>query len=169
MNNINWKDYTIHDKDSIKGLFGKFRPLSNFHICDVWYEGGLYPSSEHAFMAAKTLDLETRQKFHKDSFDGIDYIPTLTCAEAKQLGREIVLRKDWEDIKYDVMLNIVFNKFSHNYDIRNLLLNTGNKYLEETNSWHDQIWGNCICEKCASIEGQNNLGETLMKVREALQ
>ena len=168
MKDLHWKDYAVWDKTCIKGIFGKknYMFLSNFHLCDVWYEGALYPSSEHAYMAAKTLDLDKRQIFHKDAFDGTHYLPTLTCAEAKRLGSQIQLREGWEDIKYDIMLNIVFNKFSNNSDIKNLLLKTGNKYLEETVDWHDNYWGNCICDKCTYIEGQNNLGHILMKVRE---
>ena len=37
---------------------GKYRFLSNFYPCDIVYEGIQYPSTEHAYQAAKTLDTE---------------------------------------------------------------------------------------------------------------
>ena len=45
---------TYNDKE-IKGFFGGYRWLSNYHICDVQYEGDIFPSSENAFQAAKAL------------------------------------------------------------------------------------------------------------------
>ena len=63
------------------------------------------------------------------------------------------------------MKGIVFDKFYRTYNIRNLLLETKDKYLEETNHWHDNFYGTCICKKCNN-QGQNNLGKILMKIRE---
>ena len=40
--------------------------------------------------------------------------------------------------------------------------------LIEGNYWHDNYWGNCLCPKCKEIEGQNQLGKILMKVRSTL-
>lgn len=39
---------------------GKYAFLSNYHPCAVFYEGIEYPSVEHAFQAAKTLDMTQR-------------------------------------------------------------------------------------------------------------
>ena len=44
---------SFYDSDNIKGFFGGYRWLSNFHVCDVMFEGDLYPSSENAYQAAK--------------------------------------------------------------------------------------------------------------------
>jgi hypothetical protein len=38
----------------------------------------------------------------------------------------------------------------------------------EGNNWHDNTWGNCLCDKCKGIEGKNLLGNILMQVREEL-
>src|SRR5579864_2083948 len=48
-----WRRYAVHDADNVKGFFGDFRWLSNFHDCPVYFEGLLYPSSENAYQAAK--------------------------------------------------------------------------------------------------------------------
>lgn len=145
------RNYIIHDENSVKGFFGEYRYLSNFEVCDVWFDGNLYGSSESAYMSAKTLDFILREKFTKQS--GI--IPK----EAKKLGREIPLRSDWEEVKYEVMASVVFDKFYRNKELRNKLLSTGNKYLEETNHWKDVYWG--VCDGV----GENNLGKLLMSIR----
>ena len=90
-----------------------------------------YPSSEHAFQAAKTFDIEERKKFQKYS----------TPKSAKQHGRKVKLRPDWENVKIQVMKNIVKDKFTRNEDIRQLLLATEDAHLEEGNFHGDKFWG----------------------------
>ena len=69
---------------------GEFKnPLSNFYKAECEYEGLVYRNSEAAFQAAKVLDNETRKKFQN-----------LNPSEAKRLGRNVTLRKDWGDVKY---------------------------------------------------------------------
>ncbi len=142
------RDYIVHSKKEILGFFGEYRFLSNFHQCPVYFEGALYPSTENAFMAAKTLDINERIQFQN-----------IEPKEAKTLGRQIKLRSDWESVKYDVMATVIFDKFYRNKTIRQKLIDTGEAYLEETNHWNDRIWG--VCEG----EGQNHLGKILMNIR----
>ena len=54
-------------------------------------------------------------------------------------------------------------------ELREKLLATGNEELVEGNTWHDNIWGNCSCDCCKKIEGQNKLGKLLMQVREEIR
>lgn len=156
-----WKAYAIWDENNIKGFFGDYRFLSNFQPCEVFFEGEKYPSSEHAFMASKSLIKNVRNQFSSNPLND----KLLTCREAKQLGKEIVLRPDWDNIRYDMMLAVVFDKFWRNYDLREKLLQTGNKYLEETCHWMDLFWG--VDYKTGN--GENNLGKILMKVRTILK
>jgi ribA/ribD-fused uncharacterized protein len=140
---------SIHDEENIKGFFNKYRPLSNFHICDVWYEGLLYTSTESAYQAAKLLP-EERWEF-----------TTMTPSQAMKAGRVRHLesdKEDWMKRRVDVMNAVLFEKFK-DLELRKLLLETGDKYLEETNWWNDTFWG-------ASPEGgQNTLGKLLMNLR----
>jgi ribA/ribD-fused uncharacterized protein len=145
-----WKQYSVHNEEEIRGFFGDYRFLSNYHKCPVMFDGILYPSSENAYMAAKSLDPQVRVQFE-------DIEPK----DAKALGRTIQLRSDWESVKFDIMLAILFDKFYRNKGIRQKLIDTGNAYLEETNHWGDQIWG-----ANEQGEGENMLGRLLMKVRE---
>ncbi len=146
------RDYIVHDENNVKGFFGDYRFLSNFHMAPVWYEGILYPSTEHAYQAAKTLDESVRMEFLG-----------LTCGKAKNKGQEIGLRDNWDTIKYDVMFAVVFDKFFRHQDLKELLLSTGDKYLEETNHWGDKYYG--VCEG----EGKNVLGKILMQVRDVIR
>jgi ribA/ribD-fused uncharacterized protein len=142
------RDYIIHDESQIKGFFGEYRFLSNFELGDVIYEGIKYPSSENAYQAAKSLDLEIRNQF-------VNISPN----ESKKLGQKIDVREDWEEVKYGIMYQIVLDKFSRNYELGDLLIETGDKYLEETNHWKDKVWG--VCDGV----GKNWLGKILMDVR----
>lgn len=141
-----------------KGAILKFRGehhfLSNFYLCNVEYEGIIYPSSEHAFQAAKTLDISERQ--------------AISClkkpAEAKRAGNKLDLRENWDSIRVKIMWDIVLAKFQQNYPLREKLLQTGECLLIEGNRWHDNFYGVCYCDSCKG-HGLNYLGRTLMHVR----
>jgi len=135
--------------DFIHGFFKEHRNLSNFGDGKVEYEGLVYPSREAAYQAAKSLDPEVRKQF-------LEYTP----AKAKEKGREVQLREDWEEIKDEVMYQVVKNCVDNNDDIRQLLLSTGDKYLEETNWWGDKYWG------VYHGVGRNMLGHILMAIRD---
>lgn len=154
-----WKEIAVVSDSKILGFFGEYRYLSNFHLCTVHFEGYEFPSSEHAYMFAKLDMLEmTTDEILKAYSD----VTKMTPREVKKWGQTVKLRPDWEEVKYDIMSCIVFDKFYRNLDLRKKLLSTGHKYLEETLWWKDCYWGYDINLK----RGQNNLGKILMKVRE---
>lgn len=135
----------------------EFSFCSNFAACDIEYKGHTYKTAEHAFQAAKA-QLEGYRAWVADA---------TTPGQAKRRGREIPLRPDWEYIKDDVMLDIVRIKF-HDPDMKLRLVKSRDWILCENNYWHDNYWGNCTCEKCKNIPGQNKLGKILMQVREEI-
>lgn len=141
----------VVNETGIFGFFNEYRFLSNFHVCEIIYEGISYPSSEAAYMSAKSTDLDVKKVF-----------TTLEPWKARKAGQLIELRADWEKIKNQVMFDVNLDKYTRHEDLKKLLLATGNKYLEETNWWNDKYWGVC------NGEGQNWLGKTLMKVRDQL-
>ena len=136
----------------INSFEGPYRFLSNFYPAEIEFEGMTYPSVEHAYQAAKTLDTEVRKK--------IAAIPN--PGDAKRMGRAQQVRADWEDVKFDVMEKCVRYKFTHHPDMKEKLLATGDAYLEEGNTWTDRIWG------VYQGQGENRLGKILMKVRKEL-
>lgn len=133
---------------------GDYRFLSNFFMTTVVFEGDHYPSSEHAYMAAKTTDATIRMKVARCA----------TPKEAKSMGRKIQLRASWEGMKQQVMQQILMDKFSRNSIIRQKLLDTGDQQLVEGNWWNDKVWGVCL----KTNQGKNLLGHTLMTVRQLL-
>lgn len=133
--------------DKILGFKGKYRWLSNFVDCPIMYEGVLYPSTENAYQAAKTLDLEARKQFE-----------TLTAFDAKKAGKTVPIRPDWEAYKLLVMFKALRQKFTQE-PFRTKLLNTGDAYIEETNYWGDTFWGVC------NGVGENYLGKIIMELR----
>jgi ribA/ribD-fused uncharacterized protein len=153
-----------HNDQEIRGFFGEYRWLSNFHMCDVYYKGALYPSSEHAYMSAKSNRIADKKIFQKISGSGGEHIGP-SAAQARKMGQNITLREDWEQVKSSVMLECLISKFTNNEDLKNKLLETENKYLEETNWWMDRFYG--VDYKTG--QGQNMLGRCLMKVRRFLQ
>ncbi len=126
--------------------------LSNFYLAPTPYEGIVYPTSEHAFQAAKTLDVAERRRLADLS----------TPAQAKRAGRRVVLRADWEKVKIAIMTTIVRAKFQHNPELAQKLLATVNAELIEGNRHRDRFWGVC------GGKGQNWLGRILMEVRAEL-
>jgi len=85
------------------------------------------------------------------------------ASDAKKFGQTVELRSNWEDIKIAMMYKVCYPKFLQNTDLKQLLLSTGDKYLEETNYWKDTTWG--VCNRI----GTNYLGKVLMAVREDIR
>lgn len=135
--------------DSFKG--GNFF-LSNFYSAEVTYDGITYKNNEAAFQAQKCVNEIDRLSFMK-----------LNPSDAKKKGRNVNLRKDWEQVKIQKMYEIVLAKFTQNEDLKEKLLLTGDIYLEEGNDWGDRVWGT------VNGIGANNLGKILMRVREELR
>jgi len=141
-----------HDQNKIESFSGVFHFLSNFHRAPMMYKGIAYPTSEHAYQAAKSLNDNTRMNV---SILG-------TPSEAKKYGKTVQLRADWDDVKLDVMAEIVRAKFMQNPSLKEKLLATEDIILEEGNAWGDTYWGMC------KGKGENHLGKTLMNLRESL-
>ena len=133
----------------ILAFFGNHRFLSNFYLCPVTVEGIAFTCSEAAFQAQKTLDLRIRQQF-----------APLTPSASKSQGRCLRLRPDWDRVKDDVMRMVLKAKFDQNHDLRQLLIETAPRHLEEGNTWGDIYWGT------VGGVGQNMLGKLLMELRE---
>ena len=136
-------------QNEIKGFTGKYYPLSNYSFSEFSLDGYKYTNAEAAFHSYKNKDYQPA--FHK-----------LNPKDAKILGRRVKLRDDWEEIKDEVMYNVIKAKFIQCQSCKELLLSTGDAYLEETNTWNDKYWGVC------NGEGKNKLGKLLMRLRTEL-
>jgi ribA/ribD-fused uncharacterized protein len=147
---------------AIMQFTGRWDCLSNFYPSPLMVGDGItYPTAEHAFQAMKTPDRGIRATIAAYTLPGA----------AKQAGRKLNLRPDWERIKKQVMLRVVMAKFARNPELALRLCATGNALLVEGNTWHDNYWGDCHCGQRAACEmpGLNYLGQILMAARFVLR
>ena len=82
--------------EKIDSFNGEYYFLSNYYHSPIVFEGIHYPTVEHAFQAAKTLNNNKR----------LEIARMRTPGEAKKAGRTVSLRPDWEKIKFDLMFEV---------------------------------------------------------------
>jgi len=138
---------------------GQYAPFSNFYPAIIEFQGIKFPTVEHAFVAAKSMDPLFWYKISK--------LSAKQAGKAKSMGRRVKLRKDWEIKKISFMKQFLKQKFIQR-PFRELLLSTHPAPLVEGNYWHDNFWGDCKCKKCKYIVGLNHLGHLLMLTRGSL-
>jgi len=146
-------EFAIHNDTEICGFFSSYRYLSNFWACTIEYKGLIFPNVENAYQSYKYPENQREQ------------FVSITPFTAKKFGKFApgFNKKEWDSSKYQLMYDLVFIKFFTNNYLKQLLVDTKPKHLEERNNWHDIWWG--TDEKG---NGQNNLGKILMDVRNKL-
>ncbi len=105
----------------------------------VEFDGIEFDCVEKAYQAAKCSRRADRFQFQ-----------SLSASQAKELGEsaQIELRENWPQMKFRVMYELVWQKFSFCEELRQKLLATGDAEI---------------------IEPDNHLGEILMRVRNAIK
>ena len=146
------------------GFFSIHCFLSNFHHCDINFEGQSYTCLEQGYQCIKA-------KVCKDEKALTEIMKCKRPADMKRLGADIVTNERWECIKLEVMEELVFCKFRQNKVLYNCLLNTRPHNLIECTL--DEFWGaGCLLGSIALNEGcwpgQNYLGKILVRVRSQL-
>jgi len=145
----------ITERKVIDSFHGDYRFLSNFWESDITYDNGIYPTVEHAFQAAKTLDVDENEAIRQ----------ARTPGEAKRMGQKCTLRPDWDDVKIQTMRACLMRKFSDPI-LYIKLLETDPHALIEGNAWGDKFWGVCPDDSNFGITtGKNHLGVILMEIR----
>ena len=130
------------------------------------YKGYKVTSSEQAFMLEKAL------MFDKSMVERI--LSTTNPAEIKKLGRKVKNfdEKKWNEVRYDIMVDILCAKFSIE-PLKTELLNTGIEFIVEA-SPTDKIWGAGLALGDPRLNyakyylGRNLLGHALMDARARL-
>jgi len=138
----------------IKEFKNEYRWLSNFARCGVELDGQMYKSVEHAYQSAKSDDPEWKE------FCTVEINP----AEVRKQSRNIQIRKDWDNIKEDIMLKCLKEKYDQE-PYKQLLLDTKNEQIQEGNWWGDKYWGVDL----KTGEGQNRLGKMIMQIRQEIR
>jgi ribA/ribD-fused uncharacterized protein len=138
----------FYETDRPYGLF------SNFSRHPITIDGRLWPTSEHFFQAEKFEDREQQELVRAAKS------PFL----AAQMGRDRArpMRRDWEQVRDDVMRNVLDAKMMQHDDVRGVLLSTcGASIVEHTAN--DSYWGDG-----GDGAGCNRLGIFLMELRDRL-
>jgi ribA/ribD-fused uncharacterized protein len=133
---------------AIAGFKGEYRWLSNFWPVAVVFEGDTYPSTEHAYQAAKTLDPAIREAIR---------VNPKGAGGAKKIGKNL-WREDWPGIRLRIMEQLNRQKYAR-HDLKARLLATGDEEIIELNTWGDIFWG--VCDGI----GENHLGKIIMRIR----
>lgn len=134
-----------------------FYVLSNFSAFQVQWLGRLFQTSEAAYQC---------QKFVPVALDvALDICASRSAHDAFKIaernkGRR---RKDWDQVKVEIMREILRAKADQHEYVRRKLLATGDRTLVE-NSWRDDFWG-----WGPNRDGQNMLGKLWMEVRAKLR
>lgn len=133
--------------------FGEF---GNFYSAPIELDGHTWPTSEHYFQAQKYVSDKThyenvlRLATPREAFD---YVRTYKSS----------VRPDWQEVKDDVMYKACLAKFQQHPKLKALLLSTGDRVLVE-HTEKDSYWGDG-----GDGSGRNQLGITLMKVRDYIR
>ena len=139
---------------------GKYKAFSNFSAIGFIDEYGLrWKTAEHFYQAHKT----------NNQYLWLEVYGSPEGRDAKKFGSDLYKhgeqREDWNKIRNAIMLKALIFKFQQNPKAMKLLLSTQG-LIEETNTWHDNYWGNCVCKKCENLPGKNTLGRFLMRLRD---
>lgn len=137
---------------STKGEYGCF---SNFSRHPVKLKGETWKTTEHYFQA---------QKFPNTKHE-TDIRNAPSPRDAADMGRDRSrpLRKDWEQVKDDIMREAVKAKFTQNESLKKTLLSTNDAILVE-HTVNDKYWGDG-----GNGSGKNMLGKILMEIRQELK
>jgi N-glycosidase YbiA len=136
----------------VRGFHGPYWFLSNFAATPLTVGGVTYPTVEHAYQCAKTLDDRARAVV----------LAAPTPAAARARGQTVPLRPGWDQQRRTVMAELLQAKFT-DARLAAWLLATGTGELVEVTTWDDRYWG--VCDGT----GYNHLGRLLMRRREELR
>jgi ribA/ribD-fused uncharacterized protein len=159
----------------------KWGEFSNFYPLDVpiLYEDKPYKTSEHLYQALKFMhDKSTKYDLQYAELirtANTPYMAKLIAGQkpknapwARSINQTITkyknlvkMRPDWDNVKEDLMYQVLQLKFQSNEHCKQVLLSTSPKLIAE-NSPYDYIWGLGKTGK-----GQNLLGKLLVKLRDA--
>lgn len=133
---------------SANDTYGEF---SNFALYPIKLKGKTWQTTEHYFQAQKFAGTEHENKIRNAP----------NPMKAAELGRtrKVKIRKNWDNLKDNVMFDAIKAKFTQHEDLRKLLLETEDKILIE-HTENDRYWGDG-----GDGSGKNKLGKLLMKLR----
>ena len=135
----------------------KYYEFTNFWPSPIELDGKRWPTTEHYFQAQKFVGTSLVEDIHKKKY------PRDVFEFAQKPDIASQCRKDWKEVRVQVMKKALMAKFTQHDDLCQLLINTGKRKLVER-SPYDKFWGDG-----GNGSGKNQLGKLLMEVREELK
>ena len=130
--------------------------FTNFSQYPIRLDGKLWPTTEHYFQAQKFIGTPYEEAIRKQP----------NPRGAFDMSRDPIVsrwkRGDWDRVKDDIMLKCLRAKFAQHKDLKDKLLDTGDRKLIE-HTFNDSYWGDG-----GDGSGQNKLGKLLMQVRKEI-
>jgi len=166
---------TFYSKSKNKNV----RQLSNFHIEKIILEDKEFNSGEHCFhyfkyfvIAKSCNDIE---RYNELITHSIKIQNTDTPVDAKKLGSKSCFKLTNEELNvwglYSIQYQnkICLEKLKQNENVKNILLETHNKYLlhQENRANMNSLWGGRI--KDNELIGKNQLGKIWMSLRDNIK
>jgi ribA/ribD-fused uncharacterized protein len=149
----------------INRFVGDYSFLSNFYACKILHNRIEYSSVENFYVAMKSNSNQIIDNITYTDLEFKKYISNIESpSKVKKIGKNIVIRFDWDSIKDNIMYYGLTQKFKDD-ELMDKLISTKDSKLIEGNLWHDNYWGSCFCEKCG-YKGKNKLGKLLMIIRD---
>lgn len=157
-NIVQFRDPTLVTDGSVVGFYEReFYMFSNFSSFQVEWNGYLWPTSEHAYQAARFMGVQE---------DLVASIKDCRSAhDAYKIAKSNITtqRVSWDNEKIDVMYQICRAKLIQHAYIQSHLLSTNEEKLVE-DSPKDNFWGWGV-----ERTGRNELGKIWMRLREELR
>lgn len=141
-------------KDLILFWGGGFGCFSNFSAYQVEYNGVLYPTSEHAYQAAKFTDEDLKEKVKNARSSYEAFMMTQDMKDK--------YRPDWYNVRVDIMEEIIRAKIDQHPHVLKKLRDSEDREIVEA-SHLDAFWG-----WGPNKDGENHLGKIWMKLRSEL-
>lgn len=147
----------IYERTGKIKFYQKHQPygfFSNFSYHAVYLKNKIWMTSEHYYQSQKYADTEYEEK--------IRLAPSPAKAASMGQDKKNPMRADWEDVKDNIMREVLYAKFTQHPDLRKELLKTFPLTLVE-HTENDHYWGDG-----GDGSGKNMLGNLLMEIRSSL-
>ena len=132
-------------------IFSNFSAFAIFTVIDG--NNLLFPTSEHLYHFYKFKD--TNREVAIEILNARSADEALRIADKNKDSR----RADWNDVKIDIMEQVIREKIEQHPYVKKKLIASGDNPIVEC-SWRDDYWG-----WGPNKDGQNQLGKIWMKVR----
>lgn len=145
---------TYHGLDNDKQILfyeNEYYCLSNFSSFAVEENDIIYMTSEHFYHCKKFEDENIKQEI----------IKSRSAHDAQIIAKKYkdMRDPDWNNIKIQIMKEVLILKLNQHPYVKKKLLDTGDREIIE-NSWRDDFWG-----WGENKDGQNVLGKLWMEIR----